>query len=285
VGWWPWTTGGEFDFALNATPTSQSVKAGQTASFTINVRLVSGVAQPVTLSLSGLPAGASYSFSLQSADPTFTSALQVASQTSLSPGTYPLTVIGTGGGKTHSTIVNLVVAENKQSSSLSLSVSPPSLEVGESVALGGVLSPGLATTVELVYTRPDGFELVKHVTTSDAGVFSDAFRPDVLGPWSAKARWPGDADHYAGESQTQSFSVEPLPEQPPSLWDQIVRILPTVGLIAVVVIIAALAVILVRRRSSHRAQAATAVSAKFCRKCGTKIPEGSAYCQNCGERF
>ena len=284
VVWWPWTTGEEFDFSLNATPTSQSVKAGQSASFTASVRLVSGVAQPVMLSLSGLPAGVSYSFSLQSADPTFTSALQVTSQTSLSPGTYPLTVIGTGGGKTHSTIVNLVVAENKQSISLSLSVSPPSLRVGELVALGGALSPGLATTVELVYTRPDGFELVKHVTTSGAGAFSDAFKPDMPGPWSVKARWPGDADHYAGESQTQSFNVEPLPEQPPSLWDQIARVLPTVVIVAVILAIVVLAAVLVRRRSTRKMKGPTAVSARFCTKCGTKIPEGSGYCQNCGEK-
>jgi hypothetical protein len=284
VEWWPWTTG-EFDFSLDATPASQSMKAGQTGSFTTDVKLVSGAAQPVTLTLSGPPAGVSYSFSLPSADPSFTSALQVTSQASLSPGTYPLTVVGTGGGKTHSTIVNLVVAENKQSSSLSLSVSPPSLEVGESVALGGALSPGLATTVELVYTRPDGFELVKHVTTSGAGAFSDAFKPDMPGPWSVKARWPGDADHYAGESQTQSFSVEPPPEQPPSLWDQIARILPTVALLAVLLVVAVLVVVLLRRRSAHRPHGPTAVKARFCTKCGTTIPEGSGYCPNCGERI
>ncbi len=285
VGWWPWTAE-EFDFSLHAQPASQSMKAGESASFTTDVRLVSGIAQPVTLSLSGLPSGMSYSFSLPSANPRFTSTLRVSSQSSVSPGTYPVTIVGTGGGKTHSISVNLVVltAENKQSSSLSLSVSPSSLKVGESVALGGALSPGLATTVELVYTRSDGFELVKHVTTSSAGVFSDVFKPDMPGAWSVKARWPGDTDHYAGESQTQSFFVEPPPAQPPSLWDQIARILPTVALLAVLLVAAVLAVVLLRRRSAHRLQGATAVKARFCTKCGTTIPEGSGYCPNCGEK-
>jgi hypothetical protein len=180
--------------------------------------------------------------------------------------------------------VNLVVAENKQPSSLSLSVSPQSLEVGESVALGGALSPGLATMVELVYVRPDGFELVKHVATSSAGVLSDAFKPDVPGSWLVKARWSGDADHYACESQTQSFSVEPPPEQPPSVWDQIMHILPTVALVGLIAIIVVLAVVLVRRRSARRLHGATAVKARFCSKCGTTIPEGSGYCPNCGEK-
>lgn len=286
VGWWPWTAE-EFDFSLHAQPASQSMKAGESASFTTDVRLVSGIAQPVTLSLSGLPGGMSYSFSLPSANPRFTSALRVSSQSSVSPGTYPVTIVGTGGGKTHSISVNLVVlsAENKQSSSLSLSVSPPSLKVGESVALGGALSPSLATTVELVYTRPDGFELVKHVATSGAGAFSDAFKPDMPGPWSVKARWPGDADHYACESQTQSFSVEPPPEQPPSVWEQIMHIMPTVALVALAAIIVTLALVLVRRRSAHRLRGATAVKARFCTKCGTTIPERSGYCPNCGEKI
>jgi hypothetical protein len=288
VVWWPWTAE-EFDFSLHAQPASQSMKAGESASFTTDVRLVSGIAQPVTLSLSGLPGGMSYSFSLPSANPRFTSDLRVSSQSSVSPGTYPITIVGNGGGKTHSISVNLVVtgvvAENKQSSSLSLSVSPPSLKVGESVALGGALSPGLATTVELIYTRPDGFELVKHVATSGAGAFSDAFNPDMPGPWSVKARWPGDADHYACESQTQSFSVEPPPEQPPSVWEQIMHVMPTVALVALAAIIVTLALVLVRRRSAHRLHGATAVKARFCTKCGTTIPERSGYCPNCGEKI
>jgi hypothetical protein len=288
VGWWPWTAE-EFDFSLHAQPASQSMKTGESTSFMTDVRLVSGIAQPVTLSLSGLPGGMSYSFSLPSANPRFTSDLRVSSESSVSPGTYPITIVGNGGGKTHSIIVNLVVtgavAGNKQSSSLSLSVTPPSVKVGESVALGGALSPGLTTTIELVYTRPDGFELVKHVTTSSAGAFSDAIKPDIPGPWTVKARWPGDTDHYASESQTQSFTVEAPPEQPPSLWDQIARILPTVALLAVLLVVAVLAVILLRRRSAHRLHGATAAKARFCTKCGTTIPEGSGYCPTCGEKI
>jgi len=284
VSWWPWTTQ-EFDFYLAATPASQYMKAGESASFTTDVRLVSGIAQPVTLSLSGLPGGMSYSFSVPSANPRFTSTLQISSQSSVSPGTYPVTIVGTGGGKTHSVSVSLVVAENKQSSSLSLSASSSSLKVGESVALGGALSPGLATTVELVYTRPDGFELVKHVTTSSAGAFSDTINPDLPGSWSVKARWPGDADHYASESQIQSFTVEPLPEQPPSFWDQIVRILPTVIIAAIILALVFLTAVLVRRRSTRKMKGSTTISVRLCSKCRTTIPEGSEYCPNCGEKL
>ena len=257
------------------------MKAGQTVSFTVAVELVSGMAQPVTLSLTGLPGGASQSFSMQSADPTFTSALQISSQESASPGTYALTIVGSGGGKTHSTTVSLKIAENMQPSSLSLSVSPSALEVGESVALGGALAPGSATTVEIVYTRPDGLELTKHVTTTDTGAFSDAFRPDTPGPWSVKARWPGDANHYASESQSASFSVTGAEKPPQPFWEQIP---PIVVLGAILAIIMVVGVVLLRHRTAGKKTQPVAI-ARLCAKCGKTIPEGSEYCTNCGERL
>jgi hypothetical protein len=277
--WWPWQ--GEFDFSLAATPDLQSMKAGQSVSFTVAVELVSGIAQPVTLSLTGLPGEMSNSFSMQSADPRFTSALQVSSQASLSPGTYTLTIVGNGGGKTHSTSVNLIIARNMQPSSLSLSVNPSVLQVGESVALGGALDPGSATTLEIVYARPDGFELTKHVITSNAGAFSDAFKPDTPGPWSVKARWPGDANHYACESQLASFSVTGVPEKPPQpFWEQIPPVVVLAAILAVIIV----GVVLLRHRTTEK-KTQPAATAIFCVKCGKAIPEGSGYCTNCGEKL
>lgn len=51
------------DFSLSATPASRSISPGQTASFTITVASNSGFNQPVALTCSGLPAGASCNFS------------------------------------------------------------------------------------------------------------------------------------------------------------------------------------------------------------------------------
>jgi hypothetical protein len=277
--YWPWV--GEFDFSLAATPGLQSMKSGQSVSYSVVVNLVSGNAQPVTLSLTGLPDGISHTFSMQSADPTFTSAIQISSQPSLSPGNYTLTIVGTGGGKTHSANVNLMIAESMQPSSLSLSVNPSTLEVGGSVALGGALTPGSATTVEIVYSRPDGFEMMKHVTTSDAGAFSGAFKPDTPGPWSVKARWAGDAKHYSCESQPASFSVTGVPEKPPQpFWEQIPPIIVLAAILAIIIS----AILLLKHRTGQKKTVPTA-TARFCVKCGKTIPEGSGYCTNCGEKL
>ena len=220
-GWWcdwhwPWITQEPFDFTLNATPGQQTVKAGQSVTFTVAATLVSGTSQLVTLTLPNPPAGVSYSFGLASGNPDFTSALKVTVDATVPVGTQVLTITGTGGGKTHSTTINIDVASNKAESSLSISINPAALKVGESVSVGGALTPSLTTSIELVYTRPDGFEMIKHVTIT--GAFSDTFNPDMSGSWSVKARWSGDSDHYGSESQQAGFMVEAAPEAPPSFW-------------------------------------------------------------------
>ena len=90
---------------------------------------------------------------------------------------------------------------------------------------------------------------------------------------------------YTVSTTYRTTTWEPPPEQPPSLWDQIARILPTVVIVAVILAIVALAAVLARRRSAHRLRGATAVKARFCTNCGATIPEGSGYCPNCGEKI
>jgi hypothetical protein len=188
-----------------------------------------------------------------------------------------LTIIGTGGGKTHSVVVDLIVAKNMAESSISVSATPSSVKEGEALIAGGALSPAVATTVELVYTRPDGFEMVKHPATTSGGVFSDSFNPDTPGLWSVRARWSGDMDHYGCESQSASFSVE---EKPPSLLD----LMPTVGILIVIAIAIVAAVMLVRRGRKRRS-IETKPAARFCVKCGAEISMEHDFCPQCGQKI
>src|SRR6266571_3027470 len=56
----PPPSGGD-DFSIGVSPTSLSLPQGQSATSTVSTAVVSGTAQTVTLSASGLPAGASAS--------------------------------------------------------------------------------------------------------------------------------------------------------------------------------------------------------------------------------
>jgi hypothetical protein len=57
------------DFSMDASPASATIKAGQTATFTITISPVNGMNSPVTFACSGLPAASSCTFSPASVTP------------------------------------------------------------------------------------------------------------------------------------------------------------------------------------------------------------------------
>ncbi len=98
-----------FDFDITASPNALPAQPGQTLSAAVNVILKSGAAQPVTLTVSGQPGGVTASLNPTSGNPPFTSTLTVVLSSTVAPGTYPLTISGSGGGQTDSAIINLLV--------------------------------------------------------------------------------------------------------------------------------------------------------------------------------
>jgi galactose oxidase-like protein/IPT/TIG domain-containing protein/PKD domain-containing protein len=97
------------DFSLSASPSSQTVVTGSGTSFTATVTASTGFSGTVSLSVSGLPAGATPSFSPASISTSGSSTLSVSTSSSTAPGSYPLTVTATSGTLTHTTNVTLVV--------------------------------------------------------------------------------------------------------------------------------------------------------------------------------
>ncbi len=96
-------------FKLSALAGGQ-VKQGLTGAATVNI-IRTNFPYDVALDVSGLPAGASASFT---SSPTAASAvsMQVTTQASQTPtGTYPLTITGAGAGVTTTTKLNLVVID------------------------------------------------------------------------------------------------------------------------------------------------------------------------------
>ena len=97
------------DFVLSTTPSSNSVIQGSGTSYTVNVSSIQGFTGNVDLSLSGLPAGAGYSFNTQSVAGNGNTTLTIATSSVTPAGTYPLTITGTSGNLVHSTSLSLVV--------------------------------------------------------------------------------------------------------------------------------------------------------------------------------
>jgi hypothetical protein len=115
------------DFSLSATPPSQTVLHGNATSYTVNLARTFGfTSTPVALSVSGLPSGATATGWPTSTTGT-SATLPISTNASTAPGSYPLTITGTGGGKTHSTSVTLEVT----APDYTLTASPSSRSVAQ----------------------------------------------------------------------------------------------------------------------------------------------------------
>jgi len=110
------------DFSLSASPASRTVNQGQSTSWPVTVSGINGFTSSVSLSVSGVPSGASASFSANPVSPGGSATLTVSTTSTASTGSFTLTVTGTGGGLTRSASVALVI-NPRQSTSLSFNVS------------------------------------------------------------------------------------------------------------------------------------------------------------------
>ncbi len=85
------------DFALSISPSVATVSAkGGTVTYTVSITRTGGFSAPLTMSVSGLPAGATGSFTPNPANGS-SATLTVVVSNSVNRGTYPLTVTATGG--------------------------------------------------------------------------------------------------------------------------------------------------------------------------------------------
>src|SRR5262249_37298227 len=131
------------DFTLSAAPSSQTMTPGQSTSYTVTVTPTGGFAGSANLSVTGLPAGATPTFSPNPA--VSTSTLTVATSASTPAGTYSLTIKGTSGALSHETSVTLVV--QAPAPDFAFAASPASRTVGR----------GGTTTYSVTITPMNGF--------------------------------------------------------------------------------------------------------------------------------
>src|SRR6185437_8444216 len=119
------------DFSLSVDTASQSVHQGTTANYNVTLTSLAGYANTVSLSISGLPTGATATFTPASLSGTATSALAITTDLTTPVGSYPLTITGTDGTLTHTLSITLVVT----TPDFTLSVAPASQTViaGETV--------------------------------------------------------------------------------------------------------------------------------------------------------
>jgi hypothetical protein len=105
------TSGATPNFTITATPTSQTVKRGSSASFTITIRGINGFNGTVTLYSTVSPlVGNGPTISLPSSvGPYSNSTLTVSTTHHTNVGTYTITITATSGSITHSVTITVTV--------------------------------------------------------------------------------------------------------------------------------------------------------------------------------
>ena len=97
------------DFALAISPGSATADPGSSASYTVSVSVANGFSGGVALTITGLPTGATPTFTPGTVSAPGSSQLVVSTATSTTPGSYQFTISGTSGSTTRTTSATLVV--------------------------------------------------------------------------------------------------------------------------------------------------------------------------------
>jgi subtilase family serine protease len=123
------------DFTVAASPGSQTSTVGGTAGYTVTTTAVGAFSSAIGLTVSGLPTGATATFSPQSITGAGSSTLAVATSATTPAGTYTLTVTGSSGSLVHAATVTLVV-QSQSSADFAIGVTPGSANIkgGNSVS-------------------------------------------------------------------------------------------------------------------------------------------------------
>jgi hypothetical protein len=139
------------DFSLSATPTSQTVLPGASASYTATVAPLNGFTGTVAFSVTGLPSGAAATFNPVSLTTSGSTTMSVSTSAATPPGSYPLTIQGVSGPRTRSVNVTLLV-----NGDFSISVTPTSRTI----------TRGAVATYTVTVTAGQGFSGTVNLTVS-----------------------------------------------------------------------------------------------------------------------
>ncbi|MEV4654628.1 S8 family serine peptidase [Micromonospora sp. NPDC049301] len=208
------------DFSVSVSPTSGSTAPGGSVTATVGTATTAGSAQSVSLSASGLPAGATASFSPSTVTSGGSSTLTIATSASTPAGSYPVTITGSGAAGTRTATYTLTVTGSggggcSGSNGTDVAIPDTGATVSSSITIAGCgrnASSSSTVAVNIVHTyrgdlvidlvAPDGsayrlknssyFDSADNVnTTYTANVSSEA----ANGTWRLQVR-----DVYSGDT-------------------------------------------------------------------------------------
>jgi hypothetical protein len=282
-----------FDFSVSASPSTQKVTAGESTSYVIVVSLLNGPSQAVSLSLAGLPTGATHSFNPPASNPTFQSTLTVSTIKSAAPGTYTVTLTASGGGLTRTATLSLEV-EAAPEEDFVITVSPTSSEIeqGEAATHLVTINPmaGFKSAVDL---SASGLP-----TGATATFSSTRLTPGGSSTLTIKTTRNTPAGSYAltvaasggGKTHDATVALNIKQGKPPTIFETIGEYSLIIIGVLVALVLAMVVLMFLRRKPSPPSLPPTLppmppkVGTVFCASCGTQIPGEVQFCPKCGAK-
>jgi subtilisin-like proprotein convertase family protein len=144
------------DFNLTPTPASQTVAAGATTSYTINTAVLSGAAQTIALSVSGLPGGVTGAFNPASVTAGASSTLTLTAAATAGAGSTQFTITGTGTTASHTATASVTVTNTNAAPTISITAPANGSTVTGSVAIAAAAADSDGTVASVKFDLPDG---------------------------------------------------------------------------------------------------------------------------------
>jgi subtilisin-like proprotein convertase family protein len=155
-------------FLLGTSSNDVNACAGATTSFTTSMTSVSGFTDPVTLTVSGAPAGATVNVAPNPVTPTGTATISLSDITPAMAGNYTLTITATGGSVTRTATVSLAVLPGAPGQSAAVSPADGESGIGSTANLSWSSADYAGSYLVEVATNPS-FSPVSIVSSQTVG--------------------------------------------------------------------------------------------------------------------
>jgi uncharacterized membrane protein len=205
-------------FTVSASPGSLSIGPGNQGTSAITTSVSGGFNSAISLSATGAPSGTTVSFNPSSipAPGSGSSTMTLVVGSSTAPGTYPITVKGTGGGIQQTTTVTLTVT----APTFALSASPSSLSIAPghqgSSTVTTSISGGFNSAISLSATgAPSGTTVSFNPVTIPAPGSGSSTMTITVGSGTAPGTYPITVAGSGGGIQrttTLTLTVTGLPD-------------------------------------------------------------------------
>lgn len=167
-----------FDFTQDVTTPSVSICQPSDATYEVNIGSVGGYTDPVTLSTTGVPAGATASFSANPVTPAGTSILTISNTGAVTPGSYTITISGASTSGTKTTDVMLIISDANPTVVTQISPVNGATTVSMPTNFTWTTAPGVGVTYDIEIATDAGFTAIIDNAT---GLVSPSYTSSGLG--------------------------------------------------------------------------------------------------------